>query len=65
MSPIMVKVRKAGGGTFQRALSADERARICGGLAIQAWKAAGASNVRAIAPAAGRDFNTELQERLA
>lgn len=63
MKPIEAKVRKPGGGTIKRPLSADERARICAGLAIQAWKAAGASSVRAIAPAAGRDFNTELQER--
>ncbi|WP_374578313.1 CHC2 zinc finger domain-containing protein [Phenylobacterium sp.] len=64
MSPIEVKVRAHMGGTLRRRLSADERARICAGLAIQHWRAAGASAARAIAPAAGRDFNVELQERL-
>lgn len=62
MGSVEVKIRKLGGGTVKHALTAEERARICAGLAIQAWKAAGANRVRAIAPAAGRDFNTELQE---
>ena len=62
MSPVKVKIRKLGGGTAEHFLDAEERARICAGLAVQAWKAAGANRVRAIAPAAGRDFNTELQE---
>jgi len=65
MSPVNIKVRKLGGGTVQRPMLADERARICGGLAQQAWRRAGATHVRVIAPAAGRDFNTELRERLA
>lgn len=65
MSPIEVKVRKLGGGTVRRRLSADERARICAGLALQAWRAAGTADVRAIAPGAGRDFNDELMGRLA
>ena len=62
MKPVRVKIRKLGGGTAEHFLDAEERARICAGLAVQAWKAAGANRVRAIAPAAGRDFNTELQE---
>lgn len=62
MKPVRVKIRKIGGGTAEHWLDAEERARICAGLAVQAWKAAGANRVRAIAPAAGRDFNTELQE---
>ncbi len=64
MSPIKVKIRKAGGGTVSHALGAEERAKICGGLAAQAWKAAGAKAVRVIAPGAGRDFNDELMGRL-
>lgn len=64
MKPIEIKVRKLGGGTVRRRLDADERARICAGLAIQAWRAAGTNAVRAIAPAAGRDFNDELRERV-
>ena len=60
MKPVEAKVRKMGGGTARRRLSAEERARICAGLAVQAWRAAGAARVRAIAPGAGRDFNDEL-----
>lgn len=64
MSPITVKVRKAGGGTVSHVLDAEARAKICAGLATAAWRAAGANVVRAIAPAAGRDFNDELRERV-
>lgn len=64
MGAIEVKLRKLGGGTVRRRLDSEERARICAGLAVGAWKRAGASAVRAIAPAAGRDFNVELRERL-
>jgi hypothetical protein len=63
MGGVEVKIRKLGGGTIRRQLTADERARICAGLAMQAWRRAGATSVRAIAPGAGRDFNVELQER--
>lgn len=61
MGGIEVKTRKLGGGTVRRRLEGDERARICAGLAVQAWTRAGANAVRAIAPAAGRDFNDELR----
>lgn len=64
MSPIRVKARKAGGGTWKRPVDGDERARICGALAVQAWRRAGASAARTLAPGAGRDFNDELRERL-
>lgn len=64
MNPVVAKMRKLGGGTYRRPIDSEERARICAGLAIQAWRRAGAAKVRAIAPAAGRDFNTELVERL-
>lgn len=64
MKPVTVKVRKLGGGTVERQLDSEQRARICAGLAVAAWKAAGANAVRAIAPAAGRDFNDELLARL-
>lgn len=63
MSPVKAKVRKVGGGTAARILDAEARAKICAGLAVQAWKAAGANAVRAIAPGAGRDFNDELMGR--
>lgn len=65
MRPITRKVRKPGGGTAEIELDAETRARICAGLAVQAWKRAGAKRVRAIAPGAGRDFNDELRERAA
>ncbi len=59
-----VKLRKFGGGTIERKLSSEERARICASLAIQTWKRTGAPKVRAVAAAAGRDFNDELMRRL-
>lgn len=65
MSPIRIKVRKAMGGTADRPVDGETRARICGGLAAAAWRAAGANAVRIIAPAPGRDFNDELRARLA
>lgn len=65
MKAVEAKVRKMGGGTARRRLDGEDRARICAGLAVQAWRRAGAARVRAIAPAAGRDFNDELRERLA
>ncbi|HZR87874.1 MAG TPA: CHC2 zinc finger domain-containing protein [Bradyrhizobium sp.] len=63
MKPIKVKCRRAGGGSYDRWLSAEERARICAGLAEQAWRKAGANAVRSIAPGPGRDFNDELRAR--
>jgi hypothetical protein len=64
MAPIEIKVRRLGGGTVRRRLTPEDRARICAGLAVAAWKAAGANAVRAIAPGAGRDFNDELLARV-
>jgi hypothetical protein len=64
MKPVRVKCRKAAGGTYQRALTADERARICAALAEDAWRRIGTHAVRSIAPAAGRDFNDELCARI-
>ena len=63
MGAIKAKVRKTGGGTAERLLTAEDRARICAGLARQAWKRAGATKVRVIAPGPGRDFNDELRAR--
>lgn len=63
MKPVRVKARKPGGGTCEVVLDAEARARICAGLASAAWRAAGATDVRVIAPAAGRDFNDELVAR--
>ena len=64
MKPIRVKARRATGGTCQREIDGEARARICGALALQAWRRAGASAARIIGPsAAGRDFNDELRAR--
>ncbi len=69
MGPVTVKARKATGGTRQAVLDSDRRARICAGLAEQAWRRANPaiepSRVRAIAPGPGRDFNDELMGRCA
>ena len=60
MAPVKIKTRKRWGGTTAREISGETRARISAGLGVQAWRAAGANAVRAIAPAAGRDFGDEL-----
>ncbi|WP_298699226.1 hypothetical protein [uncultured Brevundimonas sp.] len=62
MGPVTVPVRGPGGRRRQRRLDSDDRARVCGALATQAWREAGANPVRVIAPAAGLDFNDQLQE---
>lgn len=64
MKPVTVKVRKAGGGTMQRQLGSEERARICAGLACAAWRETTMAKVRAIGAPAGMDFNDELRARL-
>lgn len=63
MSTIQRKVRKATGGTMDVAVDAEARARVCGSLAQQQWRAAGATRVSVIAPGPGRDFNDELRAR--
>jgi hypothetical protein len=63
MKPIKVKVRKAMGGTKSLLLDGDARARICGALAMSAWRASASCRVRAIAAERGRDFNDELRAR--
>ena len=65
MSPIRVKVRKIGGGTVERILSATERARLCGTLATAAWQQAGATSVKTVAPPLGEDFNDMLRREQA
>jgi hypothetical protein len=63
MKPVTVKARAATGGSYERRLDGEDRARICAGLAEQAWRRAGANRVRTIAPPAGLDFNDELRAR--
>lgn len=58
--PFTVRARRACGGTWDRPLSSDDRARISGALAVQSWQRAGANPVRVIAPSPGRDFNDDL-----
>lgn len=65
MTPIKVKVRKPGGGTWMQTLGAEDRARVCGALAGERWRRAGATAVRILAGGAGRDPNDELRARLA
>ena len=65
MSEIRVKARTGRGRICSFSLDAEGRARICGRLAVAAWKAAGAARARAIAPPPNSDFNDELRRRLA
>ena len=65
MSEVRVKARTGRGRICSFALTAEARARICGRLAVAAWKAAGAARARAIAPGPNSDFNDELRRRLA
>jgi hypothetical protein len=60
MAPVRRKVRGLGGKTVERAMSGEERAAVCAALAAQHWAAAGHARVRAIAPAAGGDFNDQV-----
>lgn len=48
------------GGTMERRLDADGRARLCASLAEQGWRRAGTPRVSSMAPSPGRDFNDEL-----
>jgi hypothetical protein len=63
MKPVGVKVRKAGGGTMERQLGPEDRAKICAGLACAAWRRTTTAPVRAIAARPGMDFNDELRAR--
>ena len=65
MGDIKVKARTGRGKVCDMVLGAEARARVCGRLAVAAWKATGAAQVRAIAPPPGSDFNDELRRRLA
>ncbi|MDP3853166.1 hypothetical protein [Phenylobacterium sp.] len=65
MSAIRVKGRTARGRTCWFEFGAEQRARMCGRLAVAAWLAAGAPKARAIAPPPGSDFNDELRRVLA
>lgn len=63
MATIQRKVRKPMGGTMNVAVDAEARARVCGSLAQQQWRAMGVERVCVIAPGPGRDFNDELRAR--
>lgn len=64
MAEVRVKARNGRGRIMDFILPAEARARICGRLAVAAWKAAGAREAQAIAPPPGSDFNDELRRRL-
>jgi hypothetical protein len=61
-SPVRVKGRTGRGKPCDFTLDGEARARLCGRLAVAAWKPL-AAQVRAIAPPPGRDFNDELKSR--
>lgn len=61
MGDLKVKARTGRGKVCWFLLPAETRARLCGRLAVAAWKAAGAERARAIAPPPGLDFNDELR----
>lgn len=65
MGEIRVKARTGRGKPCHFRLTREMRARICGRLAVAAWKTAGAPTARAIAPSPGLDFNDELRRVLA
>ena len=65
MSDIKVRARSGRGKPVDMRLTAEVRARVCGRLAVAAWKAAGADGARAIAPPPCSDFNDELRRVLA
>lgn len=60
MSEVRARARTGRGKPVDVQLTAPIRARLCGKLAVAAWKAAGALSAQAISPPAGRDFNDEL-----
>lgn len=65
MGEVKVKARTGRGRICSFSLDSEARARICGRLAVAAWKAAGAAKARAIAPPPNSDFNDELRRQLA
>lgn len=52
-----------GGPIVRRALTTAERATICGELFVQAWRAAGCHQVKALRPRMGLDCNDAVRER--
>lgn len=65
MSDQRASVRTGRGKPIDQLLTAEVRARMCGRLAVAAWKAAGVPKARAIAPPPGLDFNDDLRRVLA
>jgi len=57
MSPVEAWVRGPDRRRMKRPLDQDERARIAGSLALQAWRAAGATATRAATAPKGMDWN--------
>lgn len=65
MSPVRVRGRTPRGRVIDYIRDGEVRARLCGHLAVQGWRAAGARAVVAIQPPPGSDFNDELRRLLA
>lgn len=61
MSPLRVKVKNIRGRVQDAVLDAEARARLCGNLAVLAWRGAGVKSVRAIVPGVRCDFNDQLR----
>lgn len=65
MSPVRVRGRTPRGRVIDYIRDGEVRARLCGHLAVQGWRAAGARAAVAIQPPPGSDFNDELRRLLA
>ena len=65
MKDVKARMLNGRGRPVDVRLTSEVRARICGRLAVAAWKAAGAARARAIAPPPGLDFNDQLRTVLA
>lgn len=61
MSPIRVRGRSPRGHVLSYERDGEVRARLCGQLAVMAWRRAGAPRASAIVPPVGADFNDELR----
>jgi len=62
MKPLEMMVQDTRGGRrLKRPLIAIERADLCGSLACQQWRHAGAHSVSAVRPRVGMDFNDALR----
>lgn len=64
MKPLKVWARNGRGRKTAMLLEGEARAALCGRLAHQQWKAAGAERVRAALPPVNSDWNDELRRQV-